>query len=205
LTKQPLLRRAAAAEGAMWRSMYVWARRRPPAAGEQPFGYLGVVKPIMAVFIVLSIVEIPILDLIIRNVVPWEPARWIALVLSIWGLLWMCGFIASLKVHPHLVGAARLRVRLSAWVDISVPWENVESVARNYRSLPSGKSVQVDQEGERRVLHVVVASQTSVDVRLREPMTFPQAQEPVHEVRLYADDPDGLVAAVRARAQQNSL
>ena len=192
----PLLRRAAATEAAMWRSMYVWARRRPPAPGEEAFGYLGVVKPIMGVFIGLSVVEIPVLDLIVRRVVPWQPARWIVLALSVWGLLWMIGFIASMKVHPHVVGAEGLRVRMSAWVDLTVPWEDIETVRKGYRSLPSGKSVQVEEEGERRVLNVVVASQTSVDVRLRRPLSFDLAKGPtgpVDEVRLYADDPDSLV------------
>jgi len=195
----PLLRRAAATEAAMWRSMYVWARRRPPTPGEETFGYLGVVKPIMGVFIGLSVVEIPIFDLIVRKVVPWEPARWIVLVLSIWGLLWMFGFVASLKVHPHVISEAGLRVRLSASVDVTVPWENVETVRKGYRTMPSGKSVQVEEEGDRRVLHIVVGSQTSVDVRLREPMGFDLPKGPtgpVDEVRLYADDPDALVRAV---------
>ncbi|MCM0676103.1 hypothetical protein NCC78_15600 [Micromonospora phytophila] len=199
----PLLRRAAAVEGAMWRSMYRWARRRPLdlAPGDEPFGYLGVVKPILGVFIGLSAVEIPIFDLIVSNVVPWRPARWIVLVLGVWGLLWMVGLFASMKIHPHVVGAAGLRVRLSAGIDITVPWEDVESVSKRYRSLPSSRSVQVEEEGDRRVLHVVVASQTSVDVRLRRPTSFLLAKgptEPVDELRLYADDPDGLLRSARA-------
>jgi hypothetical protein len=199
----PLLRRAAATEAAMWRSMAVWLRRRPLplAEGDEPFPYIGVVKPILGVFIGLSIVEIPIFDLIVRKVVPWDPARWIVLVLSIWGLLWMVGFAASLKIHPHVVGDAGLRVRLAAGLDFTVPWDDVETVSKRYRSLPSSRSVQVEEEGDRRVLHVVMASQTSVDVRLRRPLSFvlPKGETPpVDEVRLYADDPDALVRKARA-------
>jgi hypothetical protein len=200
----PLLRRAAATEGAMWRSMYLWARRSPLplAPGDEPFGYLGVIKPILGVFIGLSIVEIPIFDLVVRNVVPWRPARWIVLVLGVWGLLWMIGFFASMKIHPHVVGDTGVRVRLSAGIDITVPWENVESVSKRYRSMPSGKSVQIEEEGDRRVLHIVVGSQTSVDVRLRRPTTFvlPKGRtEPVDELRLYADDTDGFLSSARGR------
>ncbi|HEU4349561.1 MAG TPA: hypothetical protein VFR35_17420 [Actinoplanes sp.] len=201
-TTPGLLRRAAATEGAMWRSMYRWALRKPLPLGPDgaAFGYLGVIKPILGVFIGLSIVEIPILDLIVRNVVPWRPARWIVLVLSVWGLLWMIGFMASIKIHPHVLDATGIRVRLGAGIDTHVPWEDVETVGKRYRSMPSGKSVQIEQEGDRRVLHIVVGSQTSVDVRLRRPVRFdlPKGRtEPVDELRLYADDADGLVQRAR--------
>jgi hypothetical protein len=51
-----LVRRAAALEGAMWRSLYRWVRRNAPplAPGDVPFGYLGAVKPLLGVFIGLS-------------------------------------------------------------------------------------------------------------------------------------------------------
>ncbi|WP_433651941.1 hypothetical protein ACQP2C_05460 [Micromonospora zamorensis] len=65
----PLLRRAAEAEAATWRSLYVWARRRPLPLepGDEPFGYLGVVKPILGIFIGLSVVEIPIFDVVVTT------------------------------------------------------------------------------------------------------------------------------------------
>ncbi|MBM0274378.1 OrsD domain-containing protein [Micromonospora tarensis] len=197
-----LLRRAAVTEAAMWRSLYLWARRRPLplAPGDEPFGYLGVVKPILGIFIGLSVVEIPIFDLIVTHVVPWRPARWIVLGLGVWGLLWMIGLYASMTIHPHLVGDRGLRVRLSSGIDIWIPWTDVEALRKRYRSLPSSRSVQVEQEGDRRVVSISVGSQTSVDVLLRRPLTvdLPKAgSAPVDELRLYADDPDGLLRSAR--------
>jgi len=198
----PILRRAAVTEAAMWRSLSRWLRRKPLALGpgDEAFSYLGVVKPILGVFIGLSAVEVPIFDLIVRKVVPWEPARWIVLVLGVWGLLWMFGLFASMKIHPHVVGPAGLRVRMSSSMDFTVDWADVETVSKSYRTMPSGKSVQVEQEGDRTVLHIVTGSQTSVDVRLRRPVSFglPKGpSEPASELRLYADDPDGFVRACR--------
>ncbi|MCZ7375791.1 hypothetical protein [Micromonospora sp. WMMC250] len=198
----PLLRRAAQAEAATWRSLYVWARRRPLplAAGDEPFGYLGVVKPILGIFIGLSVVEIPIFDVVVTHVVPWRPARWIVLGLGIWGLLWMIGLYASMTLHPHVVGDRGLRVRLSSGIDVFVPWTDVEALRKRYRSLPSSRSVQVEQEGDRQVVSVSVGSQTSIDVLLRRPMTFdlPRGGSvPTNELRLYADDPDGLLRSAR--------
>lgn len=198
----PLLRRAAAAEAAMWRSLYVWARRRPLPLkpGDETFGYLGVVRPILGIFIGLSVVEIPIFDLIVTHVVPWPPARWIVLGLGIWGVLWMVGLFASMTIHPHVVGDTGLRVRVSSGIDIWIPWRDVEALRKRHRSLPSGRSVQVEQEGDRRVLHLSVGSQTSIDVLLRRPTTFdlPTGRSaPMDELRLYADDPDGLLRSAQ--------
>lgn len=203
--KMTLLRRAAAMEAAMWRSMYRWARRTPAslAPGDEAFSYLGVVKPILGVLIGLSVVEIPILDLIIKHVVPWQPARLIMLAISVWGLLWMLGLLASLKIHPHVVGDNGIRVRMGAGVDFTVPWPDIDTVSKRYRSMPSSKSVQIEDEHGRRVLHIVVGSQTSLDVKLRRPVTvaLPKGEsEPVEELRLYADDPDAFVRKARGLA-----
>ncbi|MFF0233732.1 hypothetical protein [Micromonospora sp. NPDC005254] len=199
---EPLLRRAAVAEAAMWRSLYVWARRRPLPLGPggEAFGYLGVVKPILGIFIALSVVEIPIFDLIVTHVVPWRPARWIVLGLGIWGVLWMVGLYASMTIHPHVVGDTGLRVRVNSGIDIWIPWADVAALRKRHRSLPSSRAVQVEQEGDRRVLHLSVGSQTSIDVLLRRPTTFdlPTGRSaPMDELRLYADDPDGLLRSAR--------
>ena len=55
----------------------------------------------------------------------------------------------------------------------------------------------------REPLRVVVGSHTSVDVRLREPVAIdlPRGRSaPVRDIRIYADDPDGLVAGMKASA-----
>ncbi|MFG1996154.1 hypothetical protein ACGFJ7_39885 [Actinoplanes sp. NPDC048988] len=181
------MRKLLAVEAAMWRNLFAWMLRRsvPLKEGEMAYTYHGVVKPILGVFIGLSAVEIPIFDLIVREVVPWGPARWIVLALGVWGLLWMIGFAAGLRRHPHLVGDDGIRVRLGNGVDFTIPWADVVSVSKRYRSLPSNKSVQV-VDG---VKHIVMAGQTSVDIERAD----------AGDVRIYVDDPDGFVAAARAR------
>jgi hypothetical protein len=205
-----VLRRAAKAEAATWRSLYLWARRRPLplGPGDEPFGYLGVVKPILGIFIGLSVVEIPIFDIVVTHVVPWRPARWIVLGLGIWGLLWMIGLFASMTIHPHVVGDRGLRVRLSSGIDLWIPWADVEALRKRYRSLPSSRSVQVEQEGERRVVSIAVGSQTSIDVLLRRPLIFDlpkTGSTPMNELRLYADDPDGLLRSARGTPANHTV
>ncbi len=46
----------------------------------------------MAAFIFVSVLELVVVHLLL----PWETVRLIADVLSIWGLVWMVGFLASM-------------------------------------------------------------------------------------------------------------
>ncbi|WP_406067884.1 hypothetical protein [Micromonospora sp. NBC_01638] len=141
----PLLRRAGEAEAATWRSLYVWARRRPLPLepGDEPFGYLR-----------------------------------------------------------------GLRVRLSSGIDPWIPWTDIEALRKRYRSLPSSRSVQAEQEGDRRVVSIAVGSQTSIDVLLRRPLTFDLPKggsAPTNELRLYADDPDGLLRSARGTPASHTV
>ncbi|MFC0527461.1 hypothetical protein [Phytohabitans kaempferiae] len=197
-----LLRRATAYEAAMWRGLFRWIARRPRemAPGDAAFGHGGPVKPIFAVFIVLSALEIPIFDFVISRLVPWPVVRYIVLVAGVYGLIWMIGALGALLTSPHLVGAAGIRVRDGLFVDVTIPWDAVASVGHRYRGLASSRRVEVERAGDRLLLHLATGSQTNVDVVLRRPLalTVPKGpDEPVNEVRFYADDPKALVALAR--------
>jgi hypothetical protein len=185
----------------MWRSLFGWLLRRHlrHRSGTETFGYVGAVRPILIAFIVLSAVEIPIFDLIVSRLVPWQPARFIVLGLGAYGLLWMLGLLAMTTVHPHVVDGAGIRVRNGITVDLTIPWEPVAAVHRRYRALPSSRAVQLDHDRDGPIVNLGAGGQTNVEVRLREPvpLTLPAGpSEPTTRVRLYADDPAGFVAAV---------
>ncbi|HEX2072343.1 MAG TPA: hypothetical protein VHF92_01045 [Geodermatophilus sp.] len=168
LRRPGLLRGVVAYELAMWRSLVLWLLRRRPAAdrGAGAFGYADAVTPVLWAFIGLSAVEIPLVHVLL----PWPPARSILLLVGVYGLLWMVGRLAGLKVYPHLVDPAGLRVRYGATVEVLLPWEEI-----------------------------AVSHQTTVDVVLRRPLPLLAARgdaDPVAEVRLHADDPAALVRRV---------
>ncbi|SFT65441.1 hypothetical protein SAMN05660657_02162 [Geodermatophilus amargosae] len=198
MTVVGLLRKAVAFEVGMWRSLGRWVRRRPDVpAGADAFPYASAVTPVLWTFVVLSAIEIPLVDWLL----PWRSARIALLVVGVYGLLWMIGLLASMKVYPHSVGDGGLRVRSGSSVDVSVPWEEIAAVRVRRRSVEGSRTVVVEEEGERRAVSVTVMSSTQVDVELRTPLVLPLARthgRPVTELRLAADDPAALVRRLRA-------
>lgn len=198
-TAWKLLRFAVRYEIGMWRSLYRWIFRRPERLrpGDRTFGYTGAVMTLMWIFIIVSAVEIPIFEMIL----PWELVSNIVLGLGIYGLFWMFGLLASLKVHPHVVGEAGVRIRNGITLDLTVPWPAIERVRVNRRSLPPEGSVQVERSGDDVTVSLGMANQTSVDLLLREPIAVPTRKargERVTELRFHADDPEALVEAATA-------
>jgi hypothetical protein len=178
----------------LWAALFRWILRRPVPVepGTRRFGYIGAVKMILIAFIAVSAIEIPILELLI----PWRPVANVALFAGVYGLIWMIGLAASMVVHPHLVGPAGLRIRNSLTLDVGIPWASIASIEVRRRSMPPGGQTQLEDG----VLSLGMASQTSIDVRLTEPLVLPVRKakgQSVTTVRFHADDPEGLVDAAR--------
>jgi hypothetical protein len=196
----PLARRAVRYELAMWRSLYRWTLRRPRAGKDaETFGYAAAAAPLYWTFIVLSAIEVVVVDLIL----PWQSVRRIALALGVYGLFWMVGALANLRVHPHVASPAGLRIRQGSTVDVALPWAAVAGASARIRPLPSRRAIQLASTRAGTALHVAMLSQTTVDITLREPTTveLPHGRrELVTEVRCYADDARGLVARIREQA-----
>ena len=189
-------RRGVAYELAMYRSLFRWVTRRPDVPGDAtPFPYVGAVAVLLWAFIIVSAIELVALHLIL----PWETVRLIVDIVSIWGLVWMLGFMGSFKVHPHFVSDSCLRVRNGPATAITVPWDAIATVGVRERSRDKSNTIQVDHDGHGTVLNVVVGSRTNVNVTLLRPLVVPlsKGEEPVTEIRLYADDARGLAKHVR--------
>ena len=156
-----------------WRSLFYLVIRRVPGRkpGVMTFGYGKELGPVIGAIIFGSALELVVVHLLL----PWETIRLIADILSLWGLLWMVGYLAGVLVYPHLVGPDELRVRYGAGVDHRIPWDAVAEVKVKRRSAS-------DEDG---VTTVAVLNRTKVDVRLRDGT----------EVRVFVDDTKGFVAA----------
>ncbi|MFD1369760.1 hypothetical protein [Actinoplanes sichuanensis] len=178
----------------LWAALFRWILRRPVPVepGTTRFGYIGAVRMILIAFIAVSAIEIPILELMI----PWEPVANVLLGIGVYGLIWMFGLYASMIVHPHLVGPSGLRIRNSLTLDAAIGWDRIAAIEVRRRSMPPGGQIQLEDG----VLSLGMGSQTSIDVRLTEPLVLPVRKakgQPATTVRFHADDPEGLVAAAR--------
>ncbi|GAB7036709.1 MULTISPECIES: hypothetical protein [Catenuloplanes] len=194
-----LLTKAVRWEIALWVSLYRLTFRRPMPMepGAKSFGYVRPVAPVLGVFIVVSAIDIVAIDLALNHFLPnWGWLRVVALVLGVWGLLWMIGLAANLITHRHLVGPSGLRVRNSHTLDLAIPWHTVATVRAHSRYLTESDTVQ--RAGD--VVSIATGSLTAIDVVFREPVTLDLPKGPatgVTELRFHTDTPDELLAHAR--------
>lgn len=166
-----------------------------------PFTYARTVTPVMWLWIFASAAELPLVHLL----VPWEWLRISLLVVGVWGLVWMVGLLASLYVHPHLLGAGRLRVRYGASHTVEVPWAAVASVTYKDEDLESTVWTLQPRESDRGTdLQVGVSGRVNVHAALREPTEVATAKGPMRIVELsfFADEPRPLVARARTHLEE---
>jgi hypothetical protein len=183
-----LVRRALVMEIRGYQSIYRFVFRRPKVpAGAVGFSYYQPVLAILIVFVALSAVEIVVLDLIVRR---WAHIRIPLLILSVWGLIYMLGFLFGMLTRPHAIGPAGIRARYGPEIDIPLLWDDIESVTRRKHTLQNKKpKVSVDEDGEA-TLHLRMQNETNIEVQLRAPIVvrLPQGPETISKVTLYADD-----------------
>ena len=190
-----LARAAWRAEVGVWKSLYRWLFRRPRVPrGASGFSYHSPVLTILVIFIVLSAIEIPIVDLIVHD---WPWVRIPLLAAGIWGVTWMIGLLLGFLTRPHAVGPEGIRARSGADVDIDLPWEVVASVEKSHDSREKAPKIRDEPHG--RTLALRMQDETNVLVVLEQPVTarLGDTASEVDAVRLWVDDPDGFMTAVR--------
>ncbi len=193
-----LARHAVVFELRLYRSLLSWLLRRPDLGRPEDtvFTYARDVTPVLWLWIFGSAAELPLVHVL----VPWEGPRVALLVVGVWGLVWMVGLLASLSVHPHLLGPAALRVRHGAAHSITLPWRSVASVTHRRQDLDSSVwTLQPRHTEEGTDLQVGVSGQVNVHVRLHEPTVVATAKGALEIVELsfFADEPRAVVLHAR--------
>ena len=192
-----LAKRATLAEIHSYQSIYRFAFRRPRVpTGARGFRYHQPVFAIMIVFITVSAVELVAVDLIVRR---WTYVRIPLLVLSIWGLVWMLGFLFGMVTRPHAVGPDGIGVRYGAEVDLPLPWDTIDAVAvRKHRVEGRQPKVTVDEQGEA-TLQLRIGNETNLWIQLDRPreQRLPHGRETVRAIACYAEDPKAFLEEVR--------
>lgn len=176
------------------------ARRPAIPRGAAGFSYHKPVMTVLMIFIVLSAVEIPIVDLIVHR---WPVVRVLFLILGIWGVTWMVGFLCAYLMRPHTVGPDGIRVRQGLEVDIPLAWDDIASVARVKR-VDEPKSPRIEETDASRTLVFRMQDETAIEIELERPTVVrlpghaPKGgEQTITGVRLWVDDPKAFMDEVR--------
>lgn len=196
-----MLHRALIAELRVYSSIGRAIARRPAVpAGGTGIGYHRPVLTVLIIFIVLSAVEIPILDLIVH---PWPAVRIPILILGIWGLTWMIGLLCAMLLRPHAVAPDGIRVRSGLEVDVFVPWDAVASVAISKR-VDEPKQPRISDTDHGAEYAERMQDETNIEIELERPFAIrlpglaPRGGEhQVTSIRLWADEPRAFLDAAR--------
>jgi hypothetical protein len=172
-----------------------WVLRRPDIpSGAKAWGYSRLVTPVMWLWIFASAVEMVAVHLI----TPWPLVRLILVLISLWGLVWMVGLLASYQVYPHLTTGTHLRVRLGRRADVAVAWGDIARVGVVDRDLESSiRTFQPLDTPGGTDLQIGVSARANVTVTLRHPIQVPVGGETltIAALTFLADEPRELVAA----------
>lgn len=172
------------------------ARRPAVPKGGTGIGYHRPVLTVLFIFIGLSAVEIPILDLIVHQ---WPTVRITLLVLGIWGVTWMVGLLCAMLMRPHSVGPDGVRVRSGLELDVPIGWDDIASVAISRRvDEPTQPRITGSEYAER------MQDETNIEIELERPVAIrlpglaPKGGvHHVDRIRLWADDPRAFLDAAR--------
>ena len=85
------------------------------------FNYHEQSLAVLFVFIVLSAVEVFIIDFVDHR---WMWARIPLLIIGIWGLAWMVGLLCPYFMRPYTVGSEGIRVHDGLDLDVHVTWDD---------------------------------------------------------------------------------
>lgn len=184
----------ARSEWLIWRGLIRWLLRRPDIpTGATAFTHHRAMSPVRWSLIGVLVVETAVVHLL----VPPGVARIALLMLGLYGLIWLAGYLlASGPVRPHLVDGNRIVLRRGLAVDIVIPLESVDRVRAGRHHRDGTTTIQVDG----RTLSLVDNGGTSLEIVLRDRLivTLRRRVIEVDTVRAWVDDPRALVDAIAA-------
>jgi hypothetical protein len=160
--------------------------------GGRSFGYSAQVRPFFWVLLVLTPVEILLVDLI----VPWFWLRATLLVFGLLSGLMLAWMLWMLHKFQHEIDDDHLWLRYAREFEYRVPLAAIEKVTQGMtsRSLNKTRSVVDD------TLVLEISNSTNVLLHLATPQEVDLGRRGVHEVtkiEFWTDSPDEMVRALR--------
>lgn len=178
------------------RALWLLATRRydiPP--GTTGIGYARGRLPAELVFAAVAVLELVVVDVFVPwdRLGPWGWIRFVVLVASAYGVLWIVAWMAAERTRPHLVTDDGLVLRWGHLPVATVPWALVTDVRANPRYTGDDGRLTLD----------VPLQGTNLDIELRDRlavrMPFRRRTREVTGISLGVDDPQAARDAIRAR------
>ncbi|MET1004760.1 MAG: hypothetical protein ABWX96_04385 [Propionibacteriaceae bacterium] len=191
-----LAKRLVQMEIAVWESLYRFVFRRPRVPpGATAFTYHQPVFQILVTFIVLTAIEIPVLDLIFHR---WTAVRVPLLIAGIWGFTWMLGLLFGFLTRPHAVGPDGIHIRNGAEVDIFLAWDDIYSLTRKRNGSPP-KTPQLTVQPDGTTLRLAVNDEVNLEIDLEQTIEvrLPHGLQRIKRLQFHVDDPKGFMDSVR--------
>lgn len=154
--------------------------------------------PVMGVLIAVMAVEAAA----VHTAVPWHRVaafagvRWLVLALSLYGIWWAIGWVATRRAYPHVLTADMLHLRVGPLTVAEVPWRLVSSVT------PIG--ALADPPRSCLVIERPMAP-PNVRIELAEPVravSLLGAERQVTGIALALEHPSDAVAVLKSHAEQ---
>ncbi|MET7423420.1 hypothetical protein [Dactylosporangium sp. NPDC005555] len=181
-------------------SLLLWlARRRhgvPP--GAVPVPYFGAQAPALVVFVGAMVVELVVVEIVLRSLGAPLAVRAVLLALDGYSILLALAIIASCVTRPHVISDAEVRIRSGAFFDLRIPRSQIAAV-RRIRAYDEKGTVRVDGD----TVTIAVSSQANLRLELTSPVTAVRplgATCEVGTVRCFADDPERFLDAFERQA-----
>ena len=150
----------------------------------------------IATLLGLQVIELGVMHLLLML---WNPTiAWIALALSLWGLIWTIALLKSFRINPVLVSGRTLRVRNGLLYDFTVARDDIIIA----------EAGEPEQAGEGApILDLAILSSPNVFLRFRRPVairTFLGGERQIGGVGLKLDDSAAFLEDLR-RSRQRPL
>lgn len=199
--------RLIALEGRIWGALARWLCRRRPLNTDE-FGYAR--RSPFGTLLALSVITAPFEILAAELLIPWGWLRLLVLVIGIYAIVWIAGIAAGVRVYPHQLAGAGLRVRYGLLTEGWFPYSMIEGIAIERRATPHGAEglhvvpAQQDREGVRYLAtaFIGVGGKTDLTIWLREAISLDGLLAPSLPARVVcfaAEQPEEFAAALRRR------
>lgn len=112
----------------LYYAMVPWARRADGGAGSMAFSYHreSGLQALLVAAVAISVIETLAVHLLMRKAYP--VAATALLILSVYGIVWLVGFLRALRLRPVLLTERDLHIRLGLLWDVQVPYGEIEGI-----------------------------------------------------------------------------